>query len=221
MVRAEQGLSFSIGVMVCLRVALIIAAGFTSLASAQSTLPLPNTVAPARVVQKTSAANTSSLTIPRLQRGPTLEDFLSMQPQGEIALQMAKVTGFKQRNPHDGEDISEPTDAYLGYDQKNLYVVFVCFDDPKKVRARMSVREDIQDDDQVEIILDTFHDRRRAYAFQTTPLGVQWDAIYTEASREEQTGEHFDVSFDTVWDSRGKVTSHGFVVWIAIPFKSL
>ena len=43
---------------------------------------------------------------------------------------MAKVTGFTQRNPHDGEGVSEPTDAYLGYDQKNLYVVFVCFDDP-------------------------------------------------------------------------------------------
>lgn len=134
---------------------------------------------------------------------------------------MARVSGFTQRNPHDGESVSEPTDAYLGYDQKNLYVVFVCFDDPRQVRARMSRREDIFDDDQVEVILDTFHDRRRAYAFQTTPLGVQWDAIWTEASREEQTQGHFDTSFDTVWDSRGKVTTRGFVVWMAIPFKSL
>jgi hypothetical protein len=144
-----------------------------------------------------------------------------MEPQAEIALQMAKVTGFTQRNPHDGENVSERTDAYLGYDQKNLYVVFVCFDDPRQVRARMSRREDIYDDDQVEIMLDTFHDRRRAYAFQTTPLGVQWDAIWTEASREEETSAHFDTSFDTVWDSRGKVTEKGFVVWMAIPFKSL
>jgi len=144
-----------------------------------------------------------------------------MQPQGDTALRMAKVTGFTQRNPYDGQAVSEPTDAYLGYDQKNLYVVFVCFDDPNQVRARMSVREDIHDDDQVEIILDTFHDRRRAYAFQTTPLGVQWDAIWTEANREEQTQGHFDTSFDTVWDSRGKVTGRGFVVWMAIPFKSL
>jgi hypothetical protein len=161
-----------------------------------------------------------SLTIPRLQRAPALEDFLSMKPQGEIALQMAKVTGFTQRNPHDGESVSETTEAYLGYDQKNLYVVFICFDDPGQVRARMSRREDIADDDQVEIILDTFHDKRRAYAFQTTPLGVQWDAIWTEASRDEIQG-NWDVSWDAVWDSRGKVTERGFVVWIAIPFKSL
>ena len=167
-----------------------------------------------------SAQAGPSLTIPRLERAPTLEDFLDMKPQGEAALQMAKVTGFTQRNPHDGENVSEPTEAYLGYDKKNLYVVFVCFDDPKRVRARMSRREDIYDDDQVEIMLDTFHDRRRAYAFQTTPLGVQWDAIWTEASRAEVNG-NWDTSFDTVWDSKGKVTSRGFVVWMAIPFKSL
>jgi len=166
------------------------------------------------------ALPTPSLTIPRLTRGPVLEDFLGMQPQGEIAQQMAKVTGFLQRDPHDGEKVSEETAAYLGYDQKNLYVVFVCFDDPKKVRARLSRREDIYDDDEVEVMLDTFHDRRRAYAFQTTPLGVQWDAIWSEAARDEIVG-NFDTSFDTVWDSKGKVTSRGYVVWIAIPFKSL
>jgi hypothetical protein len=162
-----------------------------------------------------------AVTIPRLQRAPSLGDFLGMKPQGEIAQQMAKVTGFTQRNPHDGEPVSKPTEAYLGYDQKNLYAVFVCFDDPKQVRARMSRREDIFDDDQVEIILDTYHDRRRAYAFQTSPLGVQWDAIWTEASREEESGGHYDTSFDTVWSSKGKVTDRGFVVWISIPFRSL
>jgi len=161
-----------------------------------------------------------TLTIPRLTHAPALEDFLEMQPKGETALQMAKVSGFVQRTPHDGETVSEETEAYLGYDQKNLYLVFVCFDDPAKVRARMSRREDIYDDDQVAVLFDTFHDRRRAYEFQTTALGVQWDAIYTEATRAE-VGGNWDTSFDTVWDSRGKVTSHGFVVWMAIPFKSL
>lgn len=136
---------------------------------------------------------------------------------------MVKVTGFIQRNPHNGDLASQRTEAYLGYDEKNLYVVFVCFDDPAKVRARMSRREDIFDDDTVEIMLDTFHDRRRAYAFQTTPLGVQWDAIWTEVPHEDNTGStaNFDPSFDTVWHSNGTLTSRGYVVWMAIPFKSL
>jgi hypothetical protein len=198
--------------------ALIVAAALMCAwpAAGQNSVATPQLDAPA----KSPPPGLPALTIPRLQRAPSLEDFLGMEPQGEIAHTMAKVTGFTQRNPHDGESVSERTEAYLGYDQKNLYVVFVCYDDPKKVRARMSVREDIYDDDQVEIILDTFHDRRRAYAFQTTPLGVQWDAIWTEASRAEVNG-NWDTSWDTVWDSRGKVTKRGYVVWMAIPFKSL
>ena len=194
--RPEQGLGYSVDISqrVLKLAASVLAAtlmcGQIAIAQAQ-TPPSPPSGPP-------------SLTIPRLSHAPSLDEFLTMKPEGEVALQMAKVTGFTQRNPHDGEAVTEPTDAYLGYDQKNLYVVFVCFDDPRQVRARMSRREDIFDDDQVEIILDTFHDRRRAYAFQTTPLGVQWDAIWTEASREEQTAGHFDTSFDTVWDSKGQ-----------------
>ncbi len=167
-----------------------------------------------------AAVEPLSLTIPRLPRAPLLEDFLTMKPEGDTAQRMAKVTEFVQRNPHDGEKVSEETEAYLGYDQKNLYVVFVCFDDPKKVRARMSRREDIYDDDQVAVMFDTFHDRRRAYEFQTTPLGVQWDAIYTEAIHQS-SGGNWDTSWDAVWDSKGKVTDRGWVAWMAIPFKSL
>ncbi len=165
------------------------------------------------------AGQAPTVTVPRLDHPPSLEDFVSMKPEG-VGRQMAEISGLVQRNPHDGEAVSEVTRAYLGYDQKNIYVVFVCFDDPKQVRARMSAREDIYDDDEVAVLFDTFHDRRRAYEFQTTPLGVQWDAIYTEAVRAE-VGGNWDTSWDAVWDSKGKVTSQGYVVWMAIPFKSL
>lgn len=142
-----------------------------------------------------------------------------MQPTGEAALRMLKVTGFVQRNPNDGAPPTQRTEAYLGYDDKNFFAVFVCFDrEPQKVRARLARREDIFDDDTVELMLDTFQDQRRAYAFQTNPLGIQWDAIWTEAPREDV---NFDPSFDTLWYSEGRVTPQGFVVWMAIPFKSL
>jgi Domain of unknown function (DUF5916)/Carbohydrate family 9 binding domain-like len=217
--RASRGILSRIKIGFAAGAAIFASFGL-GIAPAQTASAAPGAGWPQRVTEPVTLPGAAALTIPRLGRPPALEDFLSMKPEGEIALQMAKVTGFTQRTPHDGEAVSEPTDAYLGYDQKNLYAVFVCFDDPKKVRARMSVREDIYDDDQVEIILDTFHDRRRAYMFQTTPLGVQWDAIWTEAARDEVSG-NIDTSFDTVWDSRGKVTNRGFVVWMAIPFKSL
>jgi hypothetical protein len=34
-------------------------------------------------------------------------------------------------------------------------------------------------------------------------------------------GQGFDDSFDTVWRSTGRLTDGGYVVWMAIPFKSL
>ena len=163
----------------------------------------------------------SSLTIPRLAHAPTLEDFLNMKPEGPVAPGMAKITHFVQQQPHDGQPVSQPTEAYLGYDEKNLYVVFVCHDDPAKVRAHETSREAFNgDDDDVAIMLDTFHDRRRAYEFEVNPKGIQWDAIYTEASYPD-TGGNFDSSFDTLWYSKGKVTDQGYVVWMAIPFRSL
>ncbi len=153
--------------------------------------------------------------VPRLERSPALENFLEMAPIGKIERQMVKVKGFTQRQPKDGEPSSQRSEVYLGYDDKNLYVVFLAFDsEPDKVRARMNRREDVFSDDVVQIMIDTFQDQRRAYAFVTNPLGVQWDAIWTE-------GQGFDRSFDTLWHSKGKITDKGYIVWMAIPFKSL
>jgi len=167
-----------------------------------------------------SALGPPAISIPRLTREPSLSDFLTMKAAGEVATQMAKVSGFVQRDPHDGTPVSQHTDAYLGYDDSNLYVVFVCFDQPGQVRAHEARREDVDDDDTVEVMLDTFHDRRRAYMFQINPLGVQWDAIWSEVPHEEVAG-NFDTSFDTLWYSDGKITPEGYVAWMAIPFKSL
>jgi hypothetical protein len=171
-----------------------------------------------RVCANSATANPpqfQTIRIPRVSTPPKLEEFLNMEPPPRWKGKLAKVDRFTQRIPSDGAPVSQRTEAYLGYDDKYLYTIFICFDsEPKKMRARLSRREDIFDDDTVEIILDTFHDHRHAYAFNVNPLGVQQDAIWTE-------GQDFDQSFDTVWNSAGKLTDRGYVVWIAIPFRSL
>jgi len=140
-----------------------------------------------------------------------------MQPSSDVARSMTRVDGFRQNTPRDGDPVSQRTEAYLGYDDANVYVVFVCFDsEPDKIRATLSRREDALSDDRAEIFLDTFNDQRRSYVFTVNPLGVQTDATWVE-----QEGNPYDRSFDTVWDSRGMLTEEGFVVWIAVPFKSL
>ena len=148
--------------------------------------------------------------IPRVHRAPKLEDFLENHPrEAELA-----VTDFRQNRPGDGIPATEATTAYLSYDDKNLYVAFLCHDDGGEVRAHLSKREDSDQDDGVGVLLDTFRDAHRAYYFFSNPLGVQTDAVYTE-------GQGYDFSFDTLWDNAGRVTSDGYVVFFSIPFKSL
>src|SRR5689334_20779472 len=70
------------------------------------------------------SATAAGITIPRLSSPPRLEDFLTMKPESETARAMAHVDDFRQWTPQDGLPVSQPTHAYLGYDAKNLYVVF-------------------------------------------------------------------------------------------------
>ena len=116
--------------------------------------------------------------------------------------EMVRVTGFRQREPGDGTPVSRKTTAYLGYDDKNFYTVFVCEERPGKVRARLNKREDIFNDDVVGLFLDTFHDRQHAFEFFVNPLGIQTDGITTE-------GQGDDFSFDTLWRSEGRITPIG------------
>ena len=186
-----------------LRVRFLLMVGFFCFAA---------TAVRAQVATPTPSARTAVpfARIPRVGRPPTLDDFVQHRPrEAELA-----VSDFRQYLPGDGAPASEPTVAYLSYDEKNLYLVFVCHDDPAKVRAHLSKREDLDQDDGVGIYLDTFHDRQRAYYFFSNPLGIQLDAIYTETQGR-------DTSFDTLWYTEGRLTPDGYIVWFSIPFKSL
>jgi hypothetical protein len=163
------------------------------------------------------AADDMTLRIPRVSNAPALEDFLQMGPSEEWEGKLARVQGFVQRKPDYGQPASQRTEVYLGYDASSLYIIFVAFDsEPKRIRARLEPREGVRlDEDQLGVYLDTFHDERRAYQFACNALGIQSDSLYSE-----DTG-NIDDSFDTVWSSRGALTSEGFVVWMSIPFKSV
>jgi len=160
-------------------------------------------------------ASFAKLHIPLLAKRPTIEDFLSMRPSGEAAAQMLKVEGFLQRDPKDGQPITQKTEVYLGYTKEALYVVCLCFDsEPNKIRAHMVRREQINDDDQFGFVLDTFSDRKTGVFFYANPYGVQQDGIWNDFNEP-------DYSYDMLWNSQGRITPQGFVLWFEIPFRSL
>jgi Domain of unknown function (DUF5916) len=147
--------------------------------------------------------------IPRVEAAPKLEDYATGNGAG------VAVSEFLQREPGDLVPVSDPTTAYLAYDQDNLYVAFVCRSaNPASIRARMSRRESIFDDDFVAVHLDPFREQQRAYMFFSNPIGVQADGVTSEGAGD-------DMSYDAVWTSAGRRTPDGYVVLMTIPFKSL
>lgn len=164
--------------------------------------------APLAAAQQAPATH---LTIPRVTTPPTLAEYLDGVPRpDEVA-----ITTFVQREPGDGVPASQATEAYVSYDATNLYVIFVARDrEPDQIRATLARRENFGNDDFVGIILNTFRDKRHAYFFTANPLGVQLDGVSTD-------GEEDDYSYDTVWTSEGRRTPFGYVVRLAIPFKSM
>ena len=110
----------------------------------------------------------STLRVPRISHPPKIEDFEGMKPTGAAA-ELQHVTDFIQNQPSDGQPATDRTDAYLGYDQSNLYVVMVCWDKHNGVRADLTRREPstpFDSDDYVEVTLDTFRDQRHALVFE-------------------------------------------------------
>jgi hypothetical protein len=69
-------------------------------------------------------------------------------------------------------------------------------------------------EDNVRVFLDTFNDQRKAYVLGFNPFGVQQDGVLTE-------GSAIDFNVDIVMESKGAMTTDGWIVEVAVPFKSL
>ncbi len=148
--------------------------------------------------------------MPKFDKPPVIDGKLD----DEVWKQAKVLKDFYQVQPGDNIAPSKPTEVLLGYDSKFLYVAFHCYDEPDKVRANIPKRDNIFDDDYVGILFDTFNDHRKAYEFDFNPLGVQADGIWTD-------GQNEDFNPDIVMESKGMLTSDGWTVEAAIPFKSL
>lgn len=153
---------------------------------------------------------TRPVTLTRFDKPPVIDGKLD----DEVWQKGVVLKDFYQVQPGDNIAPSKPTEVLLGYDPKFLYIGFHCYDEPDKVRANIPKRDNIWDDDYVGILFDTFNDKRRAYEFDFNPLGVQADGIWTDGQGE-------DFSLDIVMESKGLVTSDGYTIEVAIPFKSL
>ncbi|RLE36233.1 MAG: hypothetical protein DRJ61_01310, partial [Acidobacteria bacterium] len=127
------------------------------------------------------------------------------------------ATGFVQIEPQFGEPSPFRTEVLVGYTEEALFVAFRCFDpEPDQLSAAITSRDgDLQDDDSVTLLLDTFDDGRRAYFFATNTLGVQQDGKVAD------NGRVVDLKWDASWFSAASKTEEGWTAEFAIPFEIL
>jgi hypothetical protein len=156
------------------------------------------------------AEKAQPVVVPRFDKPPVIDGKLD----DEVWKQAAVFKDFYQVSPGDNIAPSRSTEAMIGYDARTLYFAFHCLDEPDKIRATVAKRDEVFGEDNVRIFLDTFNDQRRAYVLGFNPLGIQADGIMTE-------GSGTDFSVDIVMESKGMLTSDGWTLEVAIPFKSL
>ncbi|MGI9040354.1 MAG: DUF5916 domain-containing protein [Gemmatimonadales bacterium] len=158
--------------------------------------------------------------IPRLETSVRIDGVLD-EPAWS---QATRLTGFWQYQPVDGRPAEERTEVLVWYAPDAIHFGVVAHDRmPAAIRATVADRDNIDNEDQVILDLDTFHDRRRAFFFAVNPLGVQSDGVRSEGAGQVSSlvPGSTDKNPDFVWDSKGRITGRGYEIEIRIPFKSL
>lgn len=143
--------------------------------------------------------------------------------------QAARLTGFSQYRPSDSRPAEESTEVLVWYAPDAIYFGIRATETHGAVRATLADRDNIDADDRVQILLDTYDDHRRALLFSVNPLGVQEDGVWSDGfgggAGGASSGGRFDASIDLnpdyVYQSRGRLVDDGYEVEIRIPFKSL
>ncbi len=116
--------------------------------------------------------------------------------------------------PGNNTPAPQKTEALVLYNSQFVYFGFICHDtDPSQIRAHVTDRDNIFQDDFAGVILDTYDDHQRAYEFFVNPFGIQADLM--------RNGNNEDPTWDAVWYSKGSLSDSGYTVEMAIPFKSL
>ena len=126
------------------------------------------------------------------------------------------VEEFYQREPFEGQPVSKKTIFYTCYDSDNIYFAVKCWDDKDKITAKEMARDvSLGKDDRIQIILDTYLDKRNGYWFQIGPRGSIGDAVVNE------NGAVLNKEWDGLWTGKAKITDWGWEAELAIPFKTM
>ena len=120
-----------------------------------------------------------------------------------------------QQAPKPGEATPYKTTVRVLITSDHLYFGFECIDpDPSKIAIHTMQRDgDVQGDDTVAIVLDTYGDRRTGYFFRVNAAGARVDGLI--AGPEDPK-----LDWDGIWDARTARFAWGWSAEIAVPSRS-
>ena len=171
--------------------------------------PMP---APPAVMTRDSEGRVTVRAV-RVETPPRIDGVLD----DELYRSLTPITGFIQQDPHEGQVATEPTLVWILFDAHSLYIAARCRDSqPHRIVANDMRRDgsNVSQNDNLSIVIDTFHDRRNGYEFLINAIGGAWDSQITDERDANR-------NWNTVWFPRSRRDDEGWTVEIAIPFRSL
>ncbi len=125
--------------------------------------------------------------------------------------------GFTMKEPDPGDPATQATYVYVAYDEERIYFGFRLDEaKPRAIAATVNQRDgQIYLDDSIEIMLDTYCDRRNAYYFMSNLLGAKLDG------RIIDDGRNTDANWDAHWETKAQLAEGGWELEMAIPFAEL
>src|SRR5436190_24378568 len=93
------------------------------------------------------------------------------------------ITDFVQQEPDEFKPATEKTEAWIFFDDDNIYVSARCFESHPERRVANEMRRDInqlRQNDTFGVLLDTFHDKRNGYIFYANAIGGFADSQVTD-----------------------------------------
>jgi hypothetical protein len=129
----------------------------------------------------------------------------------------SRISNFTQRELEENAPSTERTEVAVLYSATDLYIGVWCFDREaaKIVAQRMKWDFDTDSDDNVQMVIDTYADRRNAYYFAVNPNASQADALIQDNGRKSNS------DWNGVWYAAAARTEQGWFAEIRIPFSTL
>ena len=129
--------------------------------------------------------------------------------------QATPISDFTQRDPDEGEPASEQTEVWVLYTDDAMYVGVRAHDSQAdEIRGQLTRRDEDSPSDWIGVAIDSYYDRRTAFAFLVNPAGVKRDVYYFDDGDA-------DNSWNAVWDVKTTRDSEGWTAEFRIPFSQL